>query len=198
MYSLWPSSALKSLMPFHCGGKGYRRFPETESSPLNAAGSTLLNNWDISYCTARTAYPLAQQEQEASHFAASFLMPKSSVLAQMPRQPSTRQIIAGKRIWKVAAMALTHRLYEIGLSSDWHYRNASIELGRLGYRSGEPQGIQRESSQVFTKVFSRTPCRRVRLFPRGQRPSSINDRSQRSDIWVGRNRARKAEDRAGS
>jgi Zn-dependent peptidase ImmA (M78 family)/transcriptional regulator with XRE-family HTH domain len=95
-----------------------------------------------------------EQEQEASHFAASFLMPKSSVLAQVPRQPSTRQIIAGKRIWKVAAMALTHRLYEIGLSSDWHYRNASIELGRLGYRSGEPQGIQRESSQVFTKVFS--------------------------------------------
>jgi Zn-dependent peptidase ImmA (M78 family)/transcriptional regulator with XRE-family HTH domain len=95
-----------------------------------------------------------EQEQEANHFAASFLMPKSSVLAHMPRNPSTRQIIAGKRIWKVAAMALTHRLYEIGLSSDWHYRNASIELGRLGYRSGEPQGIQRESSQVFTKVFS--------------------------------------------
>lgn len=95
-----------------------------------------------------------EQEQEANHFAASFLMPKSSVLAHMPRCPSTRQIIAGKRIWRVAAMALTHRLYEIGLSSDWHYRNASIELGRLGYRSGEPGGIQRESSQVFAKVFS--------------------------------------------
>src|SRR6266511_4151153 len=95
-----------------------------------------------------------EQEQEANHFAASFLMPKSSVLAHMPRYPSTQQIIAGKRIWKVAAMALTHRLYEVGLSSDWHYRNASIELGRLGYRSGEPGGIQRESSQVFTKVFS--------------------------------------------
>jgi Zn-dependent peptidase ImmA (M78 family)/transcriptional regulator with XRE-family HTH domain len=94
------------------------------------------------------------QEQEANHFAASFLMPKSSVLAHMPRNPSTRQIVTGKRIWKVAAMALTHRLYEIGLSSDWHYRNASIELGRLGYRTGEPGGIQRESSQVFTKVFS--------------------------------------------
>lgn len=95
-----------------------------------------------------------EQEQEANHFAASFLMPKSSVLAHMPRCPSTRQIVAGKRIWKVAAMALTHRLYEIGLSSDWHYRNATIELGRLGYRTGEPGGIQRETSQVFTKVFS--------------------------------------------
>jgi Zn-dependent peptidase ImmA (M78 family)/DNA-binding XRE family transcriptional regulator len=95
-----------------------------------------------------------EEEQEANHFAASFLMPKSSVLAHMPRYPSTRQIIAGKRIWKVAAMALTHRLYEIGLSSEWHYRNASIELGRLGYRSGEPGGIPRETSQVFTKVFA--------------------------------------------
>jgi Zn-dependent peptidase ImmA (M78 family) len=104
-----------------------------------------------------------EQEQEANHFAASFLMPKSSVLAHMPRYPSTRQIIAGKRIWKVAAMALTHRLYEIGLSSDWHYRNASIELGRLGYRSGEPQGIQRESSQVFTKVFSALRAERLTL-----------------------------------
>jgi Zn-dependent peptidase ImmA (M78 family)/DNA-binding XRE family transcriptional regulator len=95
-----------------------------------------------------------EQEQEANHFAASFLMPKSSVLAHMPRCPSTRQIVAGKRIWKVAAMALTHRLYEIGLSSEWHYRNATIGLGRLGYRTGEPGGIQRETSQVFTKVFS--------------------------------------------
>jgi Zn-dependent peptidase ImmA (M78 family)/DNA-binding XRE family transcriptional regulator len=95
-----------------------------------------------------------EEEQEANHFAASFLMPKSSVLAHMPRYPSTRQIISGKRIWKVAAMALTHRLYEIGLSSEWHYRNASIELGRLGYRSGEPGGIPRETSQVFTKVFA--------------------------------------------
>jgi hypothetical protein len=85
------------------------------------------------------------------------------VLARMPRSPSVRQIIKGKRIWKVAAMALTHRMYEIGLSSEWHYRMNCVELGRLGYRSSEPDGIQRETSQALSKVLQALRAERVGL-----------------------------------
>ena len=80
-------------------------------------------------------------------------MPRESVIAHMPASPLVDQILAGKKIWSVAAFALTYRLHDIGMLSDWHYRTTCIELGRRGYRNQEPDGNQRESSQLLTKVF---------------------------------------------
>jgi Zn-dependent peptidase ImmA (M78 family) len=92
-------------------------------------------------------------EQEANEFASAFLMPRESVLAHMPSSPLIDQIIYGKSIWNVSALALTYRLHDIGMLSDWHYRTACVELGRQGYRSGEPVSIPRETSQLLDKVF---------------------------------------------
>ncbi len=50
-------------------------------------------------------------------------------------------------------MALTHRLNELGLLTEWGYRSVCVQLSRMGYRSGEPQGITREASQLLAKVF---------------------------------------------
>ena len=92
-------------------------------------------------------------EQEANRFAAAFLMPCSSVLAQGLRDATTARILQAKLTWKVAAMALTHRLYELDLLTDWGYRTICVQLSRLGYRRSEPDGIRRESSQLLSKVF---------------------------------------------
>lgn len=92
-------------------------------------------------------------EQEANRFAAAFLMPRSSVLAAGLRDATTTQILRAKSVWKVAAMALTHRLYELDLLTDWGYRAICVQLSRLGYRRSEPDGILRESSQLLSKVF---------------------------------------------
>src|SRR5579875_668659 len=92
-------------------------------------------------------------EREANDFASAFLMPRESVLAHMPASPFIDQIIYGKKIWNVAALALTYRLHDIGMLSDWHYRTACLELGRRGYRTGEPRGSARETSQLLDKVF---------------------------------------------
>ena len=94
-----------------------------------------------------------QAEQEANEFASAFLMPRESVLAHMPASPLIDQIIYGKSIWNVSALALTYRLHDIGMLSDWHYRTTCVEFGRRGYRSGEPVGILRETSQLLDKVF---------------------------------------------
>jgi Zn-dependent peptidase ImmA (M78 family) len=95
-----------------------------------------------------------QAEQEANDFASAFLMPRESVVAHMPASPLVDQILTGKKIWNVAAFALTYRLHDIGMLSDWHYRTTCMELGRRGYRTNEPDGIQRESSQLLSKVFA--------------------------------------------
>jgi Zn-dependent peptidase ImmA (M78 family)/DNA-binding XRE family transcriptional regulator len=92
-------------------------------------------------------------EQEANRFAAAFLMPRASVLAQGLAHSGIDRIIAAKQIWRVAAMALTHRLHELDLLTDWGYRTACVDLSRRGYRTGEPGGIPRETSHLLERVF---------------------------------------------
>ncbi len=92
-------------------------------------------------------------EEEADAFASAFLMPRTSVLASMPRAALVSQVLEGKKIWKVSAMALTYRLHELGLLTDEHCRATCVELSRRGYRSGEPNGIPREDSQLLGKVL---------------------------------------------
>jgi len=92
-------------------------------------------------------------EREANQFASAFLMPRSSVLKHISRPATTDRIIRGKTRWKVAAMALAYRLHELGALSEWTYRQVVIELGRLGYRSSEPDGLMRETSQFLAKVL---------------------------------------------
>ncbi|WP_216209612.1 XRE family transcriptional regulator [Amycolatopsis aidingensis] len=92
-------------------------------------------------------------EQQANAFAGAFLMPTASVRGRMPGAPLVDQIIEAKRIWRVSALALTYRLHELSMLSDWQYRSACVELSRRGYRSGEPTGITGETSQLLSKVF---------------------------------------------
>lgn len=95
----------------------------------------------------------AREEEEANLFAAAFLMPRSSVVSARLGHANAQQILAAKCYWKVSAMALTHRLHELRLTTNWEYRQACVQLSRLGYRSSEPDGISRESSQVLSKVL---------------------------------------------
>jgi Zn-dependent peptidase ImmA (M78 family)/transcriptional regulator with XRE-family HTH domain len=92
-------------------------------------------------------------EVEANRFAAAFLMPRASILAHGLHDATTDQILRAKQIWKVAAMALTRRLHELDLLTEWGYRTACVQMSRLGYRSGEPNGIPRETSQLLAKVL---------------------------------------------
>ena len=57
-----------------------------------------------------------------------------------------------KAHWRVSLAALAHRLHTLGLLSEWSYRGICIELSKYG-RSREPNGIARETSHVFAKVF---------------------------------------------
>jgi Zn-dependent peptidase ImmA (M78 family)/DNA-binding XRE family transcriptional regulator len=94
-----------------------------------------------------------KEEEEANLFASNFLMPRRAVVAARLGHANADVILSAKRRWKVSAMALTHRLFEINLTTGWEYRQACVQLSRMGYRSKEPGGIPRESSQLLNKVF---------------------------------------------
>jgi Zn-dependent peptidase ImmA (M78 family)/DNA-binding XRE family transcriptional regulator len=97
-------------------------------------------------------------EQEAQLFGASFLMPRRDVLATMPRGATIPQIIEARKRWRVAAMNLAVRLAKLGLLTEWQARSSYIQLGQRGFRDGEPGGIERETSQVWDKVFAALRC----------------------------------------
>jgi len=93
-------------------------------------------------------------EKEAHEFAAAFLMPRASVLAQTLRFPTVGHLVKLKKYWTVAVAALAYRLRTVGMLSDWHYRTLCIEIAKRGYRSKEPEEAPRESSQILAKVFA--------------------------------------------
>jgi Zn-dependent peptidase ImmA (M78 family)/DNA-binding XRE family transcriptional regulator len=94
-----------------------------------------------------------EAEQEANRFAAAFLMPAASVIAARLSDATTAQILAARQEWNVSAMALTRRLYELTMLTEWGYRTTCVNLSRMGYRNGEPGGMRRENSQLLSKVL---------------------------------------------
>ena len=92
-------------------------------------------------------------EREADSFAAHFLMPRNDVLSRVPRPTTVEVVLQAKQRWRVSAMAMAYQLRTLGRVSEYQYKSICIELGRRGYRSGEPLGVEREASLIWPKVL---------------------------------------------
>ncbi len=95
-----------------------------------------------------------QQEAEADTFAAAFLVPRNSIISNGWRNPPIKQVLEHKKAWKVSATLFVVRLNETGLLTSWSYRSLMIELTQQGYRTGEPDGIERETSAFFQNALT--------------------------------------------
>lgn len=95
-----------------------------------------------------------EAEQQAQKFSGAFLMPREDVMSRPLWHADVEHIVRAKRRWKVAAMALTHRLRELDMLTEWGYRDACVLLSQAGFRKAEPRNpIVPESSQVLGKIF---------------------------------------------
>jgi Zn-dependent peptidase ImmA (M78 family) len=101
-----------------------------------------------------------EAEGQANSFASAFLMPRAAVIAKMPRAYSLNQIIQAKRTWRVSALAFNYRLHKVGAVSDWLYRRFNIQLFEA-YGQTEPNGIAREVSLLWEKVFAQLRAERI-------------------------------------
>lgn len=97
-----------------------------------------------------------EAELEADRFAAAFLMPRADVLAHAGsfRYPTVATLLKWKKRWNVSAFALVRRLFDLELITAWSYRTLCIELSKQGARTSEPDGGDRETSQIMDKVFT--------------------------------------------
>jgi Zn-dependent peptidase ImmA (M78 family)/DNA-binding XRE family transcriptional regulator len=94
-----------------------------------------------------------ESEKEAQEFASAFLMPRGPLLRDQPFNPSLNGVLRMKKRWRVAAVALTYRLHDLGMMNDWQYRTIIKSLAQMGYRRAEPGGISRETSLLLRKVL---------------------------------------------
>jgi Zn-dependent peptidase ImmA (M78 family)/transcriptional regulator with XRE-family HTH domain len=102
-------------------------------------------------------------EQQADAFASAFLMPKTAIYAVHSAPFSVSRVLKLKKLWNVSAMALTHRLKSLGLVTEWQYRSAMIDLSKMGYRTTEKDGIERENSVLIPKLLSALADDGIRL-----------------------------------
>lgn len=93
-------------------------------------------------------------EKEADAFASSFLMPKSDVLSRVQFVNSIDSLVDAKRRWGVSLAALVYRLHDLGVVSDWQNRMFNIQINKRGYRSSEPNPLERETSAVWKQIFA--------------------------------------------
>jgi len=94
-----------------------------------------------------------KMEKRANEFAAAFLMPKYSVIANQPPAMMTRYLMKLKHHWGVSLAALVYRLNALGLLGEWHHRTLCMEIAKKGWRTNEPEPMDREISQLLPKVF---------------------------------------------
>jgi Zn-dependent peptidase ImmA (M78 family)/DNA-binding XRE family transcriptional regulator len=92
-------------------------------------------------------------EREANAFASGFLMPRASVLANVPRFPTYSEMLRLKQVWATSVAAVSYRLHELGLMTDWQYRGISIEIAKRG-RDREPNEAPRETSLILPRILS--------------------------------------------
>lgn len=96
--------------------------------------------------------PDPEIEKQANAFASAFLMPKDSVVANQPPAYTTNYLMKLKHYWGVSLVAMAYRFHSLGLITEWNYRTLCIEMAKKGYRTNEPEEMEREKSQLLTKV----------------------------------------------
>ncbi|CAN7552342.1 ImmA/IrrE family metallo-endopeptidase [Caballeronia sp. LjRoot31] len=102
-----------------------------------------------------------EMERQADAFAAAFLMPKESVIANKPPAFTIKYLMKLKHYWGVSLAALAYRYSALKQVTEWTYRNLCIELAKNGYRTNEPEPMERESSQLLTKVLDYLQSQKV-------------------------------------
>ena len=98
------------------------------------------------------AMPSPQQERQADHFAAEFLMPAREVRGELGNL-SLPKLAALKQRWKVSMQAIIMRAAALGKITERQKRSLFMRLGQLGYRKSEPVGIAEETPSLLRQVI---------------------------------------------
>jgi Zn-dependent peptidase ImmA (M78 family)/DNA-binding XRE family transcriptional regulator len=104
-------------------------------------------------CLHRHGGHASAHEAQANAFASSFLMPEADLRARIRHVRSLAEIRVAKKRWGVSLGAMAYRLSKLGVLTEWQARMFFIEINRLGFRTSEPDPMERETSRVWQTVL---------------------------------------------
>jgi Zn-dependent peptidase ImmA (M78 family) len=90
-------------------------------------------------------------EDEASRFAAEFLMPADEIADQLDGL-TLQQAAMQKQRWKVSMAAVVRRAYDLGRISEYKYRSLNVSLSSQGYKLVEPFPLDPEEPQAVRQM----------------------------------------------
>jgi len=132
---------------------------ETPFVMLNVQKSSEHSRFDAAHELAhlvlhRQGAPMGKEaESEANRFASAFLMPDADVLAHVTPNPNIAALLKWKKRWKVSVAALNYRLHQLGMTTEYHYRQLCIAISSMGARTTEIDSVPRETSLLMAKVL---------------------------------------------
>jgi Zn-dependent peptidase ImmA (M78 family) len=94
-----------------------------------------------------------ESEQEATTFAAAFLMPEQAIRSHGASTPTMDEVLRHKRQWGVSAVAYIYRLWDLELITEWQYRSLMVTASSRGFRATEPNALTPETSVVLQDVL---------------------------------------------
>jgi Zn-dependent peptidase ImmA (M78 family)/transcriptional regulator with XRE-family HTH domain len=80
-------------------------------------------------------------EHQAQAFASAFLLPASSIRAELPRRFDIASYVELKRRWRVSIQALLYRARTLEVISEPAFRRAMSRISLWGWRTGEPYSL---------------------------------------------------------
>lgn len=93
-------------------------------------------------------------EKDAQAFAGAFLMPEADIRAIVTTAIyRVDDLLLYKKRWRVAAAALAYRLLELGIIKSSRSNSLYVEMSRRGWLKDEPNGIDREQSNLWQQIF---------------------------------------------
>ena len=100
-------------------------------------------------------------EIEADKFASAFLLPAGQFLKEAPRSYLVSDYLRLKPRWKVSVQAMIRRSYDLGLLNRYSYENACRVVSARGWRTKEPDQLQREQSALHFAMLERLAEKRT-------------------------------------
>lgn len=91
----------------------------------------------------------------ANAFASAFLMPADDVRQHLPPHPNLKRLLPLRRRWGTSVQAMIVRGYHLGIYSEWQYNRAFVDLSRRGWRRGEPNAAEPETSYRFGRLYDK-------------------------------------------
>ena len=92
-------------------------------------------------------------EADADAFASAFLIPRESFIKECPSRWNLNVFRALKSRWRVSIQSLVVRAHRLNKLSPASYRNAFVDLGRLGYRKTEPDEWELSKPVVLKRAL---------------------------------------------